>query len=73
MSKKTGSFFKSVLSKGKNFFKKNDKTPDNNQGDGSSDEDNDIIEVGKSGQKMPSSSLLSNLGDLAGSTLQKAD
>ncbi len=74
MSKKTGSFFKSVLSKGKSIFKKNDKPEEkDNQEDMGTEEDNDFIEVGKQGQKIPSSSILSNISDLAGQTLLTAN
>lgn len=49
MKKKAGTFFKSVFSKGKNLFKK--ETTDENkeeEEDFGTEEDQDIIEVGKS-------------------------
>lgn len=50
MKKKAGSFLKNVLSKGKNIFKKDDKAPnENGESNYDSEEDTDIIEVGKTG------------------------
>lgn len=70
MSKKTGGFFKSIISKGKGLFKKEDKNQNeaNNDSDGT-EEDHDIIEVGKQGNQVPATSLLSNLSDFAGKKL----
>ena len=76
MKKKAGSFFKNVLSKGKNLFKKDEKGgADNDENhdveDFGTEEDHDFIEVGKS-NKVPTQ-LLSNISDFAGSTLHAAD
>jgi hypothetical protein len=57
--KKAGTFFKSVISKGKNFLKKEEsKNPENHPDTGfDSEEDQDIIEVGKSANHMMPSSI----------------
>ena len=47
MKKKAGSFFKNVLSKGKNLFKKDEKQGNDDQDDYGTEEDHDIIELGK--------------------------
>ena len=66
MKKKAGTFFKSVLSKGKNILKKgNIDSSQNDFEDNGLEEDNDIIEVGKQ--------TLNKITNIAGSTLQVAD
>ncbi|CDW75236.1 UNKNOWN [Stylonychia lemnae] len=76
MQKKGGSFFKKILTGGQSLFKKSDKKsanePTHNE-EQNSDEDNDLYEVGKQGQKQPSQSILQNFQDFAGSTIQAAD
>lgn len=76
MKKKAGTFFKSVLTKGKNMFKKEQTSDDrkNEEKDYNTDEDTDIIEVGKNTNgKQPANYLLSNLSGFAESTLSAAD
>ena len=74
MKKKAGTFFKSVISKGKGLFKKenpSDSQQDqqNQDVDYGTEEDNDIIEVGKQAlSKLPTQLL-----DFTGSTLSAAD
>jgi hypothetical protein len=68
MKKRAGSFFKNMVNKGKNLFKKEEEEEkeqaaavDDNGFD--SEEDNDIIEVGKSGTRpsqMPGNSFHSS-------------
>ena len=55
---------------GKGMLKKDKKNQNdgNNDSDGT-EEDHDIIEVGKQGNAQPSSTLLSNLSDFAGRNL----
>lgn len=58
MKKKAGTFFKSVLNKGKGLFNKkddDDSREQRNDDEFGTEEDHDFIEVGKSvGQKVPS-------------------
>ena len=66
MKNKAGSFFKNVISKGKNILKKGSAAErQQEEEDNGIDEDNDIIEIGKQ--------TLNRLSDLAGSTMQVAD
>ena len=63
MRKRAGSFFKSVLSKSKNLFNKREGEEEAKEGgnDFDSEEDHDIIEVGKTNSgptQMPANSLI---------------
>jgi hypothetical protein len=74
MKKRAGSFFKSVLSKSKNLFTKKDEEEESKEeGAGSNDfdseEDHDIIEVGKTKAgptQMPANSLMISNNNGAG-------
>ena len=71
MSKKAGSFFKSVISKGKKLFKKEERQEPSCEDDFGTEEDTDFIEVGRQGAKMPR--ILADIQDFAGQKLQAAD
>jgi hypothetical protein len=47
MKKKAGTFFKNVFSKGKNLFKKDQNEENEKDDEFDTEEDRDIIEVGK--------------------------
>jgi hypothetical protein len=69
--KKSLSLFKSVVSKGKSMLSGNKKqtTPQKND---ESDEDDDLIEIGKT-QKTGTSTFSRHISNLVGSKLQKED
>jgi hypothetical protein len=65
MKKRAGSFFKNVMNKGKNLFnnKKDEEETKEGNNDFDSEEDTDIIEVGKKSSApshMPSNSLITS-------------
>jgi len=54
MRKRAGSFLKNMMNKGKGLFKKDEEGKEQTGDNGfDSEEDNDIIEVGKSGSGLP--------------------
>jgi hypothetical protein len=69
MKKKAGTFFKNVFSKGKNLFKKDQNDENEKDDEFDTEEDRDIIEVGKQAISKLPNQIFSNLSDLAGSTL----